>query len=100
MLFLTTPVIADPPTDHLMDNQDSGRNIAQDEPMWSQNSVGELQSDECVRLMERTFYMPDPANLSRAFAARREMDLARDAFRAGDQYECKRHATLALEDRS
>lgn len=58
------------------------------------------QLDVCERLMERAFYLPDPASFDRAMNARREMELARDAFQDGDELACTRHATQALDDRT
>lgn len=55
---------------------------------------------DCVQLLERAFYLNDPSSPARAADARREMELARDAFHDGDEFACTRHAIHALEDRT
>jgi hypothetical protein len=95
LAFLTVaPALADPPgvvDENALAAQYSGR--AQVDPL-------QAHLDACEKLMERAFYMDDPASLERAVDARREMELARDAFHQGDGFACTRHAIHALEDRT
>jgi hypothetical protein len=92
-LFMNTAALADRPTDF------TGQAYAGD-------VLGPIDSrqgphlDTCVQLMKRAFYLADPASFDRAIDARHEMELARDAFHAGDAFACKRHAIHALEDRT
>lgn len=94
-LFLSTPALADPP----VDLSDSDRTQHRE---FDANATDPLQArlDNCQQLMERAFYLNDPASLERAVDARREMELARDAFHQGDGFACTRHAIHALEDRT
>lgn len=85
MLLMVMPVLADPPDD-----------LAQNDQAYFRRE----NLDACVQLMERAFYRADPASFDRAMDARHEMELARDAYRAGDAFACKQHAVQALEDRT
>lgn len=92
LLMVTSAGQADPAAD-----------FAGDDQAYSGDVRGLLQDtrlDGCVQLLERAFYLADPASFDRALDARQEMELARDAFHAGDAFACKRHAMHALEDRS
>jgi hypothetical protein len=84
-LLMTTPVFAAPPDDFTVNDQ---------------AYFGGTHLDSCVQLMERAFYMADPASFDRAIDARHEMELARDAFHSGDAAACRSHASRALEDRT
>jgi hypothetical protein len=92
LLLLNMAAFAAPPDD-----------FAQNDQVYFGDVRGLLQDtrlDGCVQLLERAFYLADPASVDRAIDARQEMELARDAFHAGDAFACKRHALHALEDRS
>jgi len=97
-ILVTTPVLADPPGNATRNIQMSNYNdytvVGQDEPDTQHLST------PCVRMMQRAFYLPDPASLDRAMDAHREMDMARNAFQAGDEFACQHHAMRALGDRS
>ena len=101
-LAMTGPVLADPPDDFRADIQVSADNDSSSSEYLPGAKAGSIatQSDACVRVMERVFYMADPADLDRALNARHEMELARNAFQSGNESACKRHALLALEDRN
>jgi hypothetical protein len=94
MLLASTPALAG--SGDLQPTYDS-------EGTWSTRDqvrdVGPSGGD-CVKLLERAFYLEDPANFRRAMDARHEMELARQAFRDGDEFACTRHAIHALEDRT
>jgi hypothetical protein len=95
-LLMATPVLADPPTDVI-------RNGEMAVPGGSVGATDSPQGTErvsCVQLLERAFYLSDPADLERALDAHHEMELARDAFQDGDEPACKRHAIHALYDRT
>ncbi len=90
-LLMTAPVLADPPREAIQ------------VPGGSVEAVDRAQDADgasCVELMERAFYLSDPANLERTLDAHREMELARDAYQDGDEAACRRHAMHALEDRA
>lgn len=94
-LLIGGPALADPPGDFQPNHDADGT--------WG--SRESLQGPQprlvaCEQLMERAFYLSDPANPDRAADARREMELARDAFHEGDEFSCRRHAIHALEDRT
>jgi hypothetical protein len=97
LLLLTTPVLADPPDDVARNVQNLNAYTVV-EPGTSQPDTQHLGT--CARILERAFYMADPASLGRAMDAHREMELARSAFQAGDEFACQRHAARALDDRS
>jgi hypothetical protein len=90
LLLMSTAVLASPPDDFAVNDQ----------AYYHAAPPQDTQLDGCVQLMERAFYQPDPANFDRAIDARHEMELARDAYRAGDEFACRRHAIHALEDRT
>jgi hypothetical protein len=91
-LIVNPAALADPPDDFAVNDQ-----------AYFSAAPGPLmraQLDSCVQLMERAFYRADPASFDRAIDARHELELAREAFHAGDAFACNRHAIHALEDRS
>jgi hypothetical protein len=94
-LLLVTPVLADPP---------AGATVEMARvPGGSVDRVGSPQAADrasCVDLMERAFYLNDPDSEERTLDAHREMALARDAYQAGDEAACRRHALNALDDRA
>jgi len=85
-LVISTAAFADPPAEFAVRGEAYSADVT--------------HLDACVQLMERVFYLEDPASFDRAIDARQEMELAREAFHAGDAFACRRHATRALEDRS
>jgi hypothetical protein len=92
-ILMSTPALADPPASLT----DDGRT----QEKFGAFATDPLQArlDTCQQLLERAFYLNDPASLERAVDARREMELARDAFHQGDGFACTRHAIHALADR-
>jgi hypothetical protein len=96
-LVIATPVLADPPSD-------AGWNTtAVTVPGGSVQRVGSSPRADrasCVDLMERAFYLNDPASAERTIDAHREMELARDAYQEGDEASCRQHALNALDDRA
>src|ERR1700753_2189128 len=97
-VFAVTPALADP-----RDNFSSNIQMSPDVYSVPDETPQDMQPDArngCMRLLERAFYMPDPASLDRAIDAHHEMEMARDAFNAGDQSACEHHARRALSDRS
>ena len=96
-LLIATPVLADPPADA------SWNSTIVKVPGGSVDRVGSPPSADrasCVDLMERAFYLNDPASAERTLDAHREMELARDAYQDGDEDTCRRHALNALDDRA
>ena len=97
-LFFATPVLADPPGDYSTNVQTSQDRIYSDANDALAARPHEVQST-CMQIMERAFYMADPASLDRAMDAHHEMEMARTAFQTGDEYACQHHAMRALNDR-
>jgi hypothetical protein len=96
-LLIATPVLADPPADAAWSSTPAKV------PGGSVERVGSPQGADrasCVDLMERAFYLNDPASPDRTLDAHREMELARDAYQDGDEDTCRRHALNALDDRA
>lgn len=91
-LVIATPVLAQDGVDEPP--------YADQSPRSQEAQAAPQQIGACVQLMQRAFYMADPANLERAMDAHREMEMARDAYRRGDESTCARHAIHALEDRT
>jgi hypothetical protein len=98
-LIVATPVLADPPGDYSTNVQMSQDRVYSDGNAALEARQHEVQST-CMQLMERAFYMADPASLDRAMDAHHEMEMARAAFQTGDEYACQHHAMRALNDRS
>ncbi|HTT99654.1 MAG TPA: hypothetical protein VMF58_16520 [Rhizomicrobium sp.] len=96
-LLTATPGLADPPDDATR-NMQMQNNYTVVDPVETQPDTQHL--GPCAQILERAYYMADPANLGRALDARREMELARTAYQAGDEFACERHAAHALDDRS
>jgi hypothetical protein len=94
ILVMTTPVFADPAGEFTRD-----RRTQNDPADGRADSLQGMSLDACVRLMQRVYYMDDPISVDRALDARRELELARDAFQDGDKSTCERHAVQALRDR-
>jgi hypothetical protein len=92
LLMMNMAALAGPPDDFTVNDQAYFRSAS--------GPLTRTQLDSCVQLMERAFYRADPASFDRAMDARREMELARNAFHAGDAFACNSHAIHALEDRS
>ncbi len=92
LLTMNTTGLADPPDDFALNDREYFQSVSR--------PPADAQLDTCVQLMERAFYLADPANFARAIDARHEMELARDAFHAGDGFACKQHAIHALDDRT
>ena len=99
-LLMATPVLADPPGDIVRNVQMSNDNTVSDNGSSESLQGAQPPLGTCAKLMERAFYLADPISPDRAFDARREMELARTAFQAGDEFDCQRHAMHALTDRS
>lgn len=91
-LLIATPVLAQDGVDETP--------YADQRPRSEEAQAAQQQAGACVQLMQRAFYLPDPANLERAMDAHHEMEMARDAYRRGDEFACTRHAIHALEDRT
>lgn len=97
-LLVATPVLADPPPGNVSRNIQASNDDNVIVPRERQLDTQYLGT--CARILERAFYMADPAALDRALDAHREMELARSAYQAGDEFGCQRHAVRALDDRS
>jgi len=92
LLMMNTAVLAGPWTDFAGSDRARFDDVS--------GTLQDSHLDACVQLMERAFYLADPASFDRAIDARRELELARDAFHDGDAFACKRHAIHALDDRT